>query len=209
MQYPTPYAQGFYLSATSKSPTGPWTIANRNVTMTQKQPAILCDFDLFVDDDGAAYIIYTVWRPQGLPHQATHMSVEQLAPDFTSSALKASAVFTGPAASGDEAPVIFRRKGTIYAMFGHGCCFCATGSGVNVFTATHPLGPWNSLDFYDIGCDNSTGHSGATIGNCASVVHAQQNCVFEVQTSNGTTQMIWTGDRWMSAPDHKKSHDFQ
>ena len=21
--------------------------------------------------------------------------------------------------------------------------------------------------------------------------------------------MIWTGDRWMSAPDHMKSHDFQ
>ena len=112
MQYPTPYSQGFYLSATSKSPTGPWTIANRNITMTQKQPAILCDFDLLLDDDGTAYIIYTVWRPQGLPHQATHMSVEQLTPDFTSSTLNASAVFTGPAASGDEAPVIFRRKGT-------------------------------------------------------------------------------------------------
>ena len=60
-------------------------------------------------------------------------------------------------------------------MFGHGCCFCKGGSGVNVFTATHPLGPYNSLDFYDIGCDNST-HSGATIGNCNSTVHAQQNC---------------------------------
>ena len=208
MQYPTPYSQGFYLSATSTSPTGPWTIANRNITMTQKQPAILCDFDLLVDDDGTAYIIYTVWRPQGLPHQATHMSVEQLTPDFTSSALNASAVFTGPAASGDEAPVIFRRKGIVYVMFGHGCCFCAKGSGVNVFTATHPLGPYDSLDFYDIGCDNSTGHAGTTIGNCASIVHAQQNCVFEVQTSDGP-QMVWTGDRWMSALDHLKSHDFQ
>ena len=167
----------------------------------------MCDFDLFCDDDGTAFVIYTVWRPQGLPKQATHMSVEQLTPDFTASTLKASAVFTGPAASGDEAPVIFRRKGTVYAMFGHGCCFCAGGSGVNVFTATHPLGPYNSLEFYDIGCDNST-HSGRGIGSCNSTVHAQQNCVFEVQTSSGP-QMIWTGDRWMSAPDHMKSHDFQ
>jgi beta-xylosidase len=141
MEYPTPYAQGYYLSATSKTPTGPWIIANRNITMTQKQPAILCDFDLMRDDDGIAYIIYTVWRPQGMPKQATHMSVERLSSDFTASTLNASAVFTGPAASGDEAPVIFRRKGIVYAMFGHGCCFCKGGSGVNVFTADHPLGP--------------------------------------------------------------------
>ena len=70
------------------------------------------------------------------------MSVEQLAPDFTSSALKASAVFTGPAASGDEAPVIFRRKGTIYAMFGHGCCFCPLGSNGYVYSSTDPMGPY-------------------------------------------------------------------
>jgi|EP01047_Picozoa_sp_COSAG01_P020780 hypothetical protein len=44
---------------------------------------------------------------------------------------------------------------------------------------------YNSLDFYDIGCDNSTGHKRTTIGNCDSIVHAQQNCVFEVQTNKG------------------------
>ena len=203
MEYPTPYSAGFYLSLTSRSPSGPFTIVNRNISMTQQQPAIFCDFDLLCDDDGTAYIIYTIWRPQGLPKQATHMSVEQLSGDYTASALKASPVFTGPAASGDEAPVLFRRKGVVYAMFGHGCCFCAGGSGVNVFTAAHPLGPFTKSS-YDIGCE----HAGDNIGNCLSVVRAQQNCVFNVETSSGP-QIIWTGDRWMSAPDHKKGHDMQ
>eukprot|EP00040_Diaphanoeca_grandis_P012382 m.62771 g.62771 ORF g.62771 m.62771 type:complete len:368 (+) comp23198_c0_seq2:680-1783(+) len=203
MHYPTPYHQGFYLSATSPSPTGPFTISNRNISMTQQQPAILCDFDLLCDTDGTAYIIYTVWRPVGPPIQSTHMSVEQLTVDFTASALKASPVFTGPAAMADEAPVIFRRKGVVYAMFGHGCCFCAGGSGVNVFTASHPLGPYTSSS-YDIACQNA----GANIRTCNSVVHAQQNCIFDVETTSGI-EMMWTGDRWMSAPDHLKSHDFQ
>ena len=203
MEYPTPYSAGYYLSLTTRSPSGPFTIINRNISMTQQQPAIFCDFDLLCDDDGKSYIIYTVWRPQGLPKQATHMSVEQLSADHTSSAFKASPVFTGPAANGDEAPVLFRRKGVVYAMFGHGCCFCAAGSGVNVFTAAHPLGPYTKSS-YDIGCENA----GDNIGNCTSVVRAQQNCVFDVETTSGP-QMIWTGDRWMSAPDHKKSHDMQ
>ena len=41
-----------------------------------------------------------------------------------------------------EAPAIFKRNSTYYALFGECCCFCKNGSGVGVYTAPHPLGPW-------------------------------------------------------------------
>jgi hypothetical protein len=89
-----------------------------------------------------SYMIYTVWRPVGPPATSTHMSVERLnSKDYLSSALEAT-LFTGPDASADEAPVLLKRKGVYYVMFGHGCCFCEGGSGVNVFTSSHPLGPY-------------------------------------------------------------------
>ena len=39
--------------------------------------------------------------------------------------------------------VQFKRKGVYYAVFGHCCCFCMQGSGLFVYTASHPLGPWS------------------------------------------------------------------
>ncbi len=38
--------------------------------------------------------------------------------------------------------VQFKRGGTYYVMYGHCCCFCMQGSGLFVYTATSPLGPW-------------------------------------------------------------------
>ena len=43
--------------------------------------------------------------------------------------------------SRNEAPILFERKGTYYLMFGPICCFCHQGSGIEVWTAPHPLGP--------------------------------------------------------------------
>ena len=42
--------------------------------------------------------------------------------------------------SGNEAPILFERKGLFYLLFGHICCFCQQGSGALVYTAKHPLG---------------------------------------------------------------------
>jgi hypothetical protein len=68
MEYPAPYQFGYYLTATSATPEGPFKIANGNVSMTQP-PGILCDFDLFVDDDPdqTAYLIYTVHMQYSIP----------------------------------------------------------------------------------------------------------------------------------------------
>ena len=107
-----------------------------------------------------------------------------------------------------------------YALFPHSCCFCKVGSGANVYTAAHALGPYTFRG--NIGCNGlpdsvPAAHVGGSSSpradregcglvsaNATSVTHAQQNYVFQVGE-----QFIWTGDRWKSAPDHLKSHDFQ
>ena len=195
------YADRYYLSATAAQPEGPFAIRNRNVTMLEAH-GLYCDFALHVDSEAEAYLLYTVWYPVGAPLQRTHLRVERLTPDFLASAHVASQVFGGVAAAA-EAPALLQRNGTYYALFGHGCCFCAEGSGVTVLTAPHALGPYSEGEAYDVGC--VPGEPAAT---CASVVRAQQNAVFAVRTTTGE-QHVWTGDRWQSAADRLKSHDLQ
>ena len=38
---------------------------------------------------------------------------------------------------------------------------------------------------------------------------AQQNFVIQYPQPNGSTGFIWTGDRWMQAPDGVKGHEPQ
>ena len=126
-----------------------------------------------------------------------------------------------------ESPSIFKWAGYYFVTSTHVCCFCRTGGGVSVFTAAHPLGPWSSRA-YDIGCKghNASDSSGKQTFNpesCPSSVGfmtnnsafptlgwsgAQQNGVHRVNTTSGP-QLIWTGDRWYSALDGLKGHDFQ
>jgi hypothetical protein len=62
MHWPSPYKTGYYLTATARVPEGPFTVVNKNVQMSQKS-GILGDFDLMIDDDEEAYMIYTVRAP--------------------------------------------------------------------------------------------------------------------------------------------------
>jgi hypothetical protein len=68
--------------ATSPHPAGPWTMANS--MMKTARPMLptnhngsVGDFDVFVDDDGAAYMVYS-YGP---------MSIEKLTPDYLNSAM--------------------------------------------------------------------------------------------------------------------------
>ena len=54
-----------------------------------------------------------------------------------------------------EAPLLFRRHDTYYALFGHNCPCCPEGSELFVYTAPHPLGPWSGGQ--DVNRDSSTG----------------------------------------------------
>lgn len=88
-------------------------------------------------------------------------------------------------------------------MYGPTCCFCPKGSGSVVLVAQHPLGPWK-----DTGMDLNPVNG----RNEQRAISAQENDVFQVATLvNGTSSVtyLYTGDRWHSALDNLKSHDFQ
>merc|ERR1712232_413780 len=100
------------------------------------------------------------------------------------------------------AEILFERNGFYYLLFGHTCCFCRSGSNVEVWVASHPMGPWRSSGI-DIG-----GHPGIIDGG-TSYTHTQESSLIQVRLENGGIEYVWTGDRWGSAPDGLKSHDFQ
>eukprot|EP00051_Salpingoeca_urceolata_P027193 m.480382 g.480382 ORF g.480382 m.480382 type:complete len:366 (+) comp21810_c0_seq1:160-1257(+) len=190
------FSGSFDVVATSDTPQGPFEVQNANATLNHPAPG---DFDLFVDDDNTAYLIYTVVT------EGHRMTIEKLAPDWLTSTHETSG-FIG--ASFVESPALFKRKGIYYALFGHCCCFCQAGSGIGVYTSSSPLGPYSAG--YNIGCDyNGTkGPFGCGVDGGFAITQAQQNCVFQVQTSGGA-EWLWTGDRWQSAADKIKAHDFQ
>ena len=41
-------------------------------------------------------------------------------------------------------------------MFGQCCAFCSRGSGIGVYTAPHPLGPWSGNGGNNVGCNATT-----------------------------------------------------
>jgi len=182
------FSGSFVAIATSASREGPFTLAVKNVTSLAH--AATGDFDILLDEDGSAYIIYTA-HIFG-PGPAHLMSVERLAPDFMSST-GANSGFFGDA--GVEAPSIWRRGDTYYASFGATCCFCVEGSDAVGYTAPAPLGPWTRRGV--IGGGASTGR-----------IRAQQSAVFPwLDAATNETQFMWWGARWQTAPDGDKAHD--
>ena len=81
------------------------------------------------------------------------------------------------------------------------------GGGVAVLTAKHPLGPWSSAtSALDPGCPMEKQPTCFQMGPgqvCNPITQAQQNYVVEVPLVNGTSQFVWTGDRWQQAPNGK------
>ncbi|MGD0093068.1 MAG: family 43 glycosylhydrolase [Planctomycetota bacterium] len=175
--------EGQYGVATSSTPQGPFVIHDGNVKVAHKKPG---DESLLVDDDGTAYLIYTSIA------SGHSISVEKLAPDYLSSTQENSG-FLG---KGCEAPALFRREQTYYALFDTCCCFGPAGSGAQLHTAEKPLGPYK--------------HRGNINRDAAGkpIIAAQQTWVAQLPTSHGTVY-VWMGDRWGSRPDGVKGHDFQ
>ena len=175
------FGRSFYACATSPTAAGPFKLVNRNVTSLQY--SINGDQNLFVDDDGEGYIIYTnigTWHHR--------ISIERLTHDFTDS-------LGGAASSGIfgeayvEAPMMFRRGGAYYVAFGRCCCYCETGSIVTYYTATSPLGPYTKR---------------SPLGD----LHSQSTDIFRYLNASGGEEYMYIGDHWQSAPDRVKGHDY-
>ena len=182
--YPTLW-NGQFGVAVSDTAQGPFVIHNANVRVSQPSPG---DLGLFVDADGAGYVIYTSIAKNHA------ISIERLTDDYLASTQANSGVL----GTGCEAPVLFKRQGTYYALFDNCCCFCPEGSGVRVYTASRPLGPYTTKKPLNINRD----------AKGVPIIHAQQTHVAQIPTPAGIA-CIWMGDRWQSAADKIKGHDFQ
>ena len=169
--------------ATAKQPQGPYTTQVKNATTKYGEGG---DFSLFVDDDGAGYLIYTSLA------EAHSISIAPLNAEFTQSIPSRNTGFLpGTGHTGCfEAPAMFKRNGVYYALVSVCSCFGVGGADVWVYTATHPLGPY-------------TRH--ADLGNAEK---SQQNYVFQAPLASGETAYVWTGDRWKSTPDGQKGCAF-
>jgi len=162
-----------YLTATSSSIDGPFTIAQVSVPMFYNNSA---DNNLFVDDDGNAYIAHTC-RSCG-----THIIVERLSSDYTYSlGYSDPTMRSDPIGPGlTEAPALFKYQNSYYLSMAHLCCYCTTGAETLVFKSDSPLGPYSP------------------IGSLGNVPHAQQNFVF---VHSALEAPLWAGNRWGSDPN--------
>ncbi|MEL6557467.1 MAG: family 43 glycosylhydrolase [Bacteroidota bacterium] len=116
--------------AVSKSPAGPFLIANSDVKVSKSEIGV-GDLGLFVDDDQQAYVSYNSIQN----HQ---LVVERLNEEYTASTFETSDII----AEHVEAGSMFKRAGTYYLLTDYTCCFCNFGSGARVYTSGSPLGPY-------------------------------------------------------------------
>lgn len=175
------FGRSYYACATSRTASGPFALSNRNVTSLQY--SINGDQNLFVDEDGQGYIIYTnigTWHHR--------ISIERLTSNFTESLghMASSGIF-GEAYV--EAPMMFRRGEVYYAAFGRCCCYCEAGSVVTYYTATSPLGPYTKR---------------ASLGQ----LHSQSTDIFPFWKASGEAGYMYLGNHWQSAPDRIMGHDY-
>lgn len=100
-----------------------------------------------------------------------------------------------------------------------------SGSPVYVYTSTHPLGPYTQRNILDppsgasaaspYGVDAAVcsraapSPSNTCLGSGGTnSANAQQSDIFQYFDASGAPQYMWYGDRWQSAPDGIKGHDF-
>jgi hypothetical protein len=179
--------EGQVASAVSRFPEGPFRVVNPRIELCGTTPG---DHNLFVDDDGTGYVVYT--DIAGRNHDRHAMAVERLNADFITSTLQGSSVLDRRV----EAPVMFKREGRYYVIFGNTCCFCPEGADARVFVAESPLGPYRQIG--DINRDHAD----------RIIIPGQQTDIASIPTAHGTVH-LWMADLWGSRPDGIKGHDLQ
>ena len=175
--------------AVASEPTGPWVVQTRPVKLDTPRSG---DMNVFVDDDGTPYIIYTSGFHGGAD---ASIRVQRLAKDGLSAVPNATSPPFPPTHC--EAPLMFRRGDLYYAAFGHACGCCSEGSELFVFTARHPLGPW-------AGGEDANRDAGGR-----RVVAGQSAFVVEVRAaqSNRST-WLWATDQWQSGETRSGNYQY-
>lgn len=127
------------------------------------------DMNLFVDDDGTAYHIYS-------SEENSTLHISKLTDDYLSHSGEYIRVFEGRFM---EAPAMFKRNGKYYLMMS-GCSGWSPNSARSA-VADSILGEWRELGDPCIGDTTQT------------TFHSQSTCIVNIQ---GTDRYIYMGDRW-------------
>lgn len=128
--------------ATAPTPLGPWTnpIAGGNPLVPNNMPSGTCilDGEIFIDDDGQAYLYYGCWWTP---------TVLKLNKDLISYDPSTILKFYGDKAPKGtvqgcmEAPYMLKHNGKYYYMYSNDQCFDSTYK-VEYSVGDSPLGPW-------------------------------------------------------------------
>lgn len=208
--------------ATSSSPTGPWTIADWNVTYAGSGKQVCKGSINFYVEEATqeAYLVKNWYNTSA--HEI--VSVERLTDDYLGSAASAtSTVFNKQTAAssglvgevGSENAMLVKNKGVYTLIEPSLCCFCPWGAGASVYTAPTPLGPytkrergwngeWRPCRGY---CPNAENHS--AIVPIQPAVAVPLPAVVAGETAvDGEPLWLIIGDRWLSAENNRKSDDY-
>jgi hypothetical protein len=197
--------------AVADRPDGPFVLVNANVQLTHTDIQV-GDMSLFVDDDGTCYLVQSDGmagfgvQVEPIPHH--QVCVEKLTPDY----LGTTGEITGFVTGNCEGPSMFKRGNTYYLLTDNTCCYCPEGTGVRVYTAPSPMGPFTYRGNINVQAGSTrdlprTWTSPGT-GRNDCIITAQGKHVAAVPTPSGVV-FLWMGDRWGTAPDGVKGHDFQ
>ena len=172
-----------HVAAAGASPTGPFAKKlESRLTCTGAAAS-----STFTDDDGTGYTVYAAGEI---------VCVERLDGEYvagTGAVARIHAPTDAPGLAGP--PVMFRRGGQYFVLFGRACESCASRTGPNtwVFTSGAALGS------YEFRGDIGTAPGGG------SVARAQQSAVFQVESAirpengNSNSLWVWLGNQWGSA----------
>lgn len=152
---------------------------------------------LMVDDDGTAYLAYT---SEAEDHK---VSIEQLSSNFSSIVPgENKGLFPDRYIEG---AILFKRGTTYYVSYGSCCCFCRGGSGAVVYKSQSINGPW-VRQALDVNCNRTD--AGSICGaygdrnNDPIIIQAQGIGVSIIPLADGTTAILWHGERWLSAANN-------
>ena len=123
--------------AVSKNVAGPYSFVNAfrpNAGFWPVNVQMARDMNLFVDDDGIAYHIYS-------SEENSTLHISQLTDDYTSYSGKYARFFPGRFM---EAPALFKQKGKYYLIMS-GCTGWAPNAGRSA-VASSIWGPWKELE---------------------------------------------------------------
>jgi hypothetical protein len=109
---------------------------------------------------------------------------------------------------------MFTTGATYYVLFDNTCCWCAAGTGCRVYTAGAPLGPYTYRGDINRKADpdprriESNNHDTEPGDGRPDVIIPMQSRRIARLPTPGGTEFILIGDRWQSAPDGVKGHDY-